>query len=97
MTFVLNVLFIIYFQPDNPLEEIVCPQIYSFSNGSFNQDLEEEYVIATFVLGSLYAVLAFWLVMEYFMVTWPHFVLPRFLYTIGEKLKQYRLTSPIAK
>ena len=94
MTFVLNVLFGIYFQPVN---ELVCPQIFSFVNGSLNEDLEYNYVIGTFVLASVYLLLTLWLLLEYFIVTWPHFVLPKFLYNVKRKLEKNRLTASIAK
>ena len=93
-TLVLNILFVVYFRP---ADEVVCPQIYSFTNGSFNEDLNPQYVIATFVVGSIYAILSFWMVMEYFIVTWPHFVMPKFLYTFKNKLAKNRLTAPFSK
>jgi hypothetical protein len=94
---VLNILFIIFYNPGFEGVEVVCPQIYSFENGTLNGDLSDKYVISTFILGSAYALLAVWMVLEYFIITWPHFVLPKFLYKIFSKLTKYRLTAPLSK
>ena len=108
VTLILNILFIIYFNPDDSnsdgsgqngtaVVELVCPRIYSFESEAFNEALVDEYVVSTFVLGSLYLLLAIWMILEYFIVTWPHFVLPRFLYTYCDKLEKYRLTRPLSR
>lgn len=99
VTLVLNIFFIIYYMPTIN-EESICPTIYSFVNGTVNPDLHTDYVISTFILGTLYAVLSFWMLLEYFVVTWPHFVLPKFLYSlkkIFQKLQRYRLLSWTSK
>jgi hypothetical protein len=51
---------------------------------------------STFILGSAYALLALWMVLEYFIITWPHFVLPKFLYKLCSKLMEYRLRAPLS-
>lgn len=105
VTLILNILFIIFYNPvefnpvtqrDEPVE-VLCPVIYSFENSSLNDDLHENYVVSTFVLGSLYLLLAIWMVVEYFVLMWPHFVLPKFLYSYWAKLGDYNLTEPISK
>ena len=97
VTLVLNVMLIIYFTPS---EEEICPIFFSFVNGTINPDFTEEYVISTFVLGSLYAFLVAWMILEHITVTWPHFVLPKFLYDISKycrKVERYRCLSWITK
>lgn len=88
ITLILNIFLI--FQPQNGT---ICPTVYSFSNGT----LPEEYIIATFTLDALYTLLAAWLVLEHFTITWPHFVLPKFIYKLCCKLGRYRLTAWMSK
>lgn len=103
VTLVLNILFIIFFVPgpeigengENITVEEFCPRI--LVNGSINEDLPAKYIVSTFVLSSLYLLLAIWMVLEYYIVTWPHFVLPKILYTLSDKLGEYQLTAPIAR
>ena len=92
VTLVLNILFIVYFNP-GPGEVLLCPQIYSFGNGTLNQDLDDDYIIATLFMGSLFAFLSVWMVLEYFVVTWPHFVFPKILYSIRDKIGKYFKTK----
>ena len=96
VTLALNIVFIIYFVPS---DENFCPQLFSFDNGTIgpDPDLPDEYVIANFILGSLYAILTVWMLVEYFTVTWPHFVLPEFLYSFKNYCKRHRLLSFLSK
>ena len=97
VTLVLNIMFIIYFTPD---EEEICPIFFSIDNGTMNPDFHE-YVISTYILGSLYAMLVAWMLLEHFTVTWPHFVLPKILYTLQKlfhkQVKRYRQLSWMTK
>lgn len=92
VTLILNILFVVYFNP-GPEETLFCPQIYSFNDETFNPELDGDYVLATLFMGSLFGFLSVWMIMEYFIVTWPHFVLPKTLYSIYDKLGKYNITS----
>lgn len=70
----LNILLII---SDN---DTVCPISISYENGTLSEGFEVQYIALTVLLGGLFAFLAVWMLMEYFIVTWPHFVLPEFFY-----------------
>ncbi len=37
---------------------------------------------ALFILGPIHLVLSLWMLVEYFAVNWPNFVLPRYIYRI---------------
>lgn len=93
---ILNILFIVYFTPPRG-EEIVCPSILSFSNNSLNENLDEDYVALTVVVGAAFALLSVWMLLEYFIVMWPHFVLPKIMYTFLGDLDEYRLLAPFSK
>ena len=94
VTFLLNIIFIVYFQPIDPIAEEFCPTISSLSNITENS---EEFITATFITGSIYAVLVIWMVLEFLIVSWPHFVLPPILYLVKEKLDGNRMTKLLAK
>ncbi len=91
MILALNILLIVYY---NPPTETVCPIAF---NGTVNDGLSNQYVISTFVLGGVFAILTFWMLIEYFIVTWPHFVLPQILYTLSDKLEEHKLTQWLAR
>ncbi len=94
MILALNILLIVYYDPPS---ETVCPIAFDFQNGTVNDGFSNEYVIATFVLGGVFATLTLWMLLEYFIVTWPHFVLPHFLYTLHDKLERHKLTWWLAR
>ena len=54
-----------------------------------NEGFSSTYVALVFLLGFVFAVLTVWMLLEYYVVTWPHFVLPKFLYTLCKKLAKY--------
>lgn len=82
ITLLLNIFFMIYYEPQGP-GGIGCPHLFAGAgNFTLNPALNTSYVIANFVLGTLYFLLTVWMLLEYFIVTWPHFVLPEFLYTL---------------
>ena len=89
MILVLNILLIVYYDPPT---ETVCPIAFDFENGTVARGFSDEYVITTFVLGGVFACLTVWMLLEYFLVTWPHFVMPHFLYTLTDKMDRYTLT-----
>ena len=74
----------VYYMPNDG--NVGCPALLDRNNTNFtlgiNNELSNSYVIATFVLGALYFILTIWMLLEYFIVTWPHFVLPEILYTL---------------
>ena len=87
-TLILNIFLIIYFGPHD--NEKSCPSIFHFHNGTISDDeISHQYTIATFFLGSLYAFLSIWMLLEYFIVTWPHFILPELLYTFKDYCKRH--------
>lgn len=69
------------------MDNLVMDEDVRFLNVGFSG----EYVAYTFLLGFVFAVLTFWMLIEYFVVTLPHFVLPRFLYTLSKGLAKYRI------
>ena len=77
---------ILLFLSDN---DTICPISISYQNGTLSEDFKIKYVALTFLLGGLFAFLAVWMLLEYFIVTWPHFVLPVFFYD-----KLYKLLCP---
>lgn len=74
----LNILLIVYYHPGS--NSTICPVSVSYQNGTLNQGFDIRYVVSTFVLGGIFAILTVWMLLEYFIVTWPHFVFPEFLY-----------------
>ena len=85
-----------YSDPDN-MEEGRVQVIENLDNNSTitSPFVAESLSIAIYVLGSLHLLLAIWMVMEYFIVTWPHFVLPEFLYKIC--FKRFDLSAFLIK
>ena len=97
VTVLVNLMLMIYFRP-TIREEGLCPLFFLFTNnGTINPDFTHDHVISTFVLGSLYALLVIWMILEHFIVTWPHFVLPKFPYAISEWLQRHYISSRITK
>ncbi len=44
--------------------------------------IRNEFQITLYALGSLHIFLSLWMVLEYFIVNWPHFVVPEILCSI---------------
>ena len=88
----LNILLIVYYNPSN---ETVCPIAFNFhpseNESIINDGFSNEYVVSTYVLGSLFAFLTVWMLLEYYIVNLPHFVPPRILYTCSDKMEKYKL------
>ncbi len=38
--------------------------------------------VVVYLLGTIHLVLSLWMLVEYFVVNWPNFVLPRYVYWI---------------
>lgn len=89
----INILLLVYYNPDN---NAICPISILNQNRTLaielNKDFETKYVIFTVTLGGLFTFLAIWMLLEYFTVTWPHFVLPEFFYKLCYLLcKKFRI------
>ena len=98
LTLVLNIIFIVYFVPNDDVRKI-CPHFFLFANGTLSPDpdLPHDYVIGNFVIGSLYAFLVVWMLLEYFIITWPHFVLPKFLYNCKKYCENHPAISWLSR
>ena len=93
LTLVLNILVIVGYSDPNNMEEGRVQVIRNLDENSTitNPNVKKPLAIAIYVLGGLHLLLAIWMVMEYFIVTWPHFVLPEFLYRI--RFKHFDLSA----
>ena len=75
LTLALNIVVIIAYKAPKPNTLIPTKPELRVNNSLINP-------ILFYVLGGLHTLFSLWMVLEYFIVTWPHFVLPKFLYKI---------------
>ncbi|XP_019851941.1 PREDICTED: inositol 1,4,5-trisphosphate receptor type 3-like [Amphimedon queenslandica] len=57
------------------------------NNTPFRPDFPRWFHPLFFVLGAIHLFLSLWIVVEYFVINWPHFRLPSFCYTLRAKLE----------
>ena len=93
VTLILNIIFIVYDRGAR-----VCPTV-ALTNLTLSGEDEDRinYILSNFVVGAVYFILAVWMLLEFFVTNWPHFVLPKFLYKFYDILGSYALTAPFAK
>jgi len=91
LTLVLNVIVLVSFRSPPPNSTV--PSLPEFSS-------DIDYQILLYIIGGVHLFFSVWMVLEYFMLTAPHFVLPEFLYRIDlvpDSFSQYRLTAWIKR
>lgn len=98
MTLLLNITLAVYYEP-KMMNEGMCPVFFHYVNESVNPDINHELIITTGILGSIYTILVIWMLAEYFTITWPHFVLPKFLYKnkVSKFMQRWSCLSWIAR
>jgi inositol 1,4,5-triphosphate receptor type 1 len=75
LTVILNLFLLITYQVPNGATQIIRPDVaHAMYFWFFN------YLI--YILGAVHLIMSIWIVLEYFIISWPHFKLPMFCYQI---------------
>ena len=83
---VLNILTIIHSDDDT----MACPSVFTINTSIPGKLIDPTvYIESIVILGALFSALSVWMLVDYFVTTWPHFVMPRFVYTYSCKILQH--------